>query len=229
MTLQATATQTPAPNAPTPTAAPPAIATSVPEAASASLEGMVLKMPQTRSEMRAMREMRSELSDQLTSAARRREGLAEEITTAEPNLRPGLQSRIDLLDKRILQLEQDIATTGALVARAQVQLGLTGTSDGPPFNEGRDVNFTAVGVLFTLFVLGPIAISMARNIWRRGSRPQGAAQLERENADRLSRLEQSVDTIAVEVERISEGQRFVTKLLNDSANREKAMLQRGNG
>ena len=227
MKLQATATQTPAPNAPTPTAAPPAIATSVPEAISASLDGMVFKMPTTAAEMRAMLEMREELSNQLRSAARRREDLAEEVTGTVATLRPGLQSRIDLLDQRILQIEQDIATTGALVARARGQFALTDQPDRPPFNEGRDVNFTAVGVLFTLFVLGPIAISMARNIWRRGSRPQGAAQLERENADRLSRLEQSVDTIAVEVERISEGQRFVTKLLNDSANREKAMLERG--
>jgi hypothetical protein len=32
---------------------------------------------------------------------------------------------------------------------------------------------------------------------------------------RLSRLEQAVDAIAVEIERISEGQRFTTKLLSD--------------
>ena len=32
---------------------------------------------------------------------------------------------------------------------------------------------------------------------------------------RLERIEQAVDSIAVEVERISEGQRFTTKLLSD--------------
>ena len=31
--------------------------------------------------------------------------------------------------------------------------------------------------------------------------------------DRMSRIEQAVDTIAIEVERMSEGQRFTTKLL----------------
>jgi hypothetical protein len=35
--------------------------------------------------------------------------------------------------------------------------------------------------------------------------------------DRLSRLERAVDAIAVEVERISEGQRFTTKLLSEQA------------
>lgn len=36
---------------------------------------------------------------------------------------------------------------------------------------------------------------------------------------RLSRLEQAVDAIALEIERISEGQRFTTKLLSEQARR----------
>lgn len=35
--------------------------------------------------------------------------------------------------------------------------------------------------------------------------------------ERLARIEQAVDAIAVEVERISEGQRFTTKLLSERA------------
>jgi hypothetical protein len=35
--------------------------------------------------------------------------------------------------------------------------------------------------------------------------------------DRLARLEQAVESIAIEVERISEGQRFTTKLLTERA------------
>ena len=35
--------------------------------------------------------------------------------------------------------------------------------------------------------------------------------------DRLARVEQAVESIAIEVERIGEGQRFVTKLMNDRA------------
>ena len=34
---------------------------------------------------------------------------------------------------------------------------------------------------------------------------------------RLERIEQAVDAIAIEVERISEGQRFTTKLLTERA------------
>src|ERR1700733_4191930 len=35
--------------------------------------------------------------------------------------------------------------------------------------------------------------------------------------ERLARVEQAVESIAIEIERVSEGQRFVTKLLNDKA------------
>lgn len=35
--------------------------------------------------------------------------------------------------------------------------------------------------------------------------------------ERLARIEQAVDAIAVEVERISEGQRFTTKLLSEKS------------
>lgn len=42
---------------------------------------------------------------------------------------------------------------------------------------------------------------------------------------RLSRLEQAVDAIALEVERISEGQRFTTKLLSEQA-RQNSKLSR---
>lgn len=52
--------------------------------------------------------------------------------------------------------------------------------------------------------------------WRRQSSVGESATSSMADA-RLSRLEQAVDAIAVEVERISEGQRFTTKLLSEQA------------
>jgi hypothetical protein len=42
----------------------------------------------------------------------------------------------------------------------------------------------------------------------------------------MARLEMAVESIALEVERISEGQRFTTKLLNDAAQRMAPRLER---
>jgi hypothetical protein len=72
----------------------------------------------------------------------------------------------------------------------------------------------SISSLFIIFVLAPLAIAAARNMWKRGSRPAPPPP-DIENARKLEQLQQSVDTIAVEMERVSEGQRFVTKLLSE--------------
>jgi hypothetical protein len=59
----------------------------------------------------------------------------------------------------------------------------------------------------------PIARAFARRIDRDSARPK----LPSEVTDRLERMEQAIDSIAVEVERISEGQRFTTKLLAEKS------------
>jgi hypothetical protein len=66
-----------------------------------------------------------------------------------------------------------------------------------------------------VFVLGPFAIALSRFIWKRAAAPPRPGVLDPMAAQRLEQLQQSVDTIAIEVERISESQRFVTKLLSE--------------
>ena len=55
----------------------------------------------------------------------------------------------------------------------------------------------------------PIAKALAERIARRPS----ASGVPTDVVQRLERMEQAIDSIAIEVERISEGQRFTTKLL----------------
>ena len=58
------------------------------------------------------------------------------------------------------------------------------------------------------------------------SRRRPAPAVESVSDERLARLEVAVEAIAVEVERISEGQRFTTRLLNDQAQRALPSLNR---
>jgi hypothetical protein len=46
--------------------------------------------------------------------------------------------------------------------------------------------------------------------------PRRYESLPRELSDRLTHLEQSVDAVAIEVERIGEGQRFLTRLFTEN-------------
>lgn len=73
----------------------------------------------------------------------------------------------------------------------------------------------ALGGVFMIFVLAPIAFAAARMMWKRTNRVV-AAPLPDEASKRLERLEQGMDAIAIEIERVSEGQRFVTRLLSDA-------------
>jgi hypothetical protein len=172
----------------------------------------LLPVPRTFQEIRDLRAQREELSNQLNSAAQRRRNLATELKSMPAGpARSGLEQRIIVLDKRLAQLESDIAATGRQLSEAP--LGLSETRD--PFR-GDDMpdNVAAVTAAFTVFVLFPIALAFARRIWKRGSRPQ-QVHLPVNIDQRLERLEQGVDAIAIEIERITEGQRFVTRLLSE--------------
>lgn len=73
-----------------------------------------------------------------------------------------------------------------------------------------------MGIIFgavTLMTLGtPIVKAWARRFERRTE-----VQQQQAIAQRLEAIEQAIDSVAVEVERISEGQRFTSKLLAERA------------
>jgi hypothetical protein len=60
-----------------------------------------------------------------------------------------------------------------------------------------------------------IGFPLARAFAKRMEQGQSAPRIPSDVSARLERMEQAIDSIAVEVERISEGQRFTTKLLSE--------------
>jgi hypothetical protein len=204
--------QPPAPAAPSPDIAPGARAPVV-AGAGIQLQGV----PSTPQELAALKVRRSELSDQLQSATSRRNQLASRIRGAEGVDRIGLEQRLQLLDRRILQLETDLAVTGEQLASTPANLVAVPMVGVPNvrFRSGEMARgAAAVGSLFTLLVFAPLAFAAARLMWRRASQP--AAPRDTESAQRLARLETAVDSIAIEMERVAEGQRFLTRLLAES-------------
>ena len=69
-------------------------------------------------------------------------------------------------------------------------------------------------VMIAVMVVGwPIARAFGRRIERRGQ----VATLDAGTMEQLQRIEQAVDAMAIEVERISESQRFMARLQRDTA------------
>lgn len=159
---------------------------------------------------------REELSNQLVSVDGRRSKLMSQLRqTEDPTAVKGLQERLALLDQRQLQLEGDLAVTGRQLSSvpAGMVAGTGIASNIAGFSSGQAL---ALSIVTVIFVLAPLAIGLARTLWKRASRPALPTAVFNEAAQRLERLEGAVDTIAIEIERISEGQRFVTKLLSES-------------
>lgn len=165
--------------------------------------------------LRGLEAQRSELRDQLERVQDQRNELAgwlkqDDITTPD---RDGLTARLKETDGRISSLEQQIAQADMAVAKASAVPGAI--VEPPPRlpDPGPPEGVVAISIVFTLFVLCPIAVAYARRLWKRGSTI--IAPVPRDVTDRLEQMGQAVESIAIEVERIGEGQRFLTRVMSD--------------
>ena len=75
----------------------------------------------------------------------------------------------------------------------------------------HQLEMTGVGA-FLLMI--PIVFALSRRIWVR-SGPKLKPVFDLESSPRLQRLEEALESVAIEVERIGEAQRFATKLLSE--------------
>jgi hypothetical protein len=71
----------------------------------------------------------------------------------------------------------------------------------------------AIGGFFFTVIVIVIGLPLVRAYVRQKERTPVLTPADVERDQRLARIETAVETMAVEIERISEGQRFVTRLL----------------
>jgi len=134
--------------------------------------------------------------------------------------RAGIDQRLAVIDQQLAAKQIAIAEADAQVARAAAVPGAT----APSAQSNRDLatDRFEMGAITTTVLLIPIALAYARRIWRRSS---VVISLPPELTDRLTTLEHSVDAVALEVERIGEGQRFVTQLMAERTSPLSALAQ----
>jgi hypothetical protein len=172
--------------------------------------------PLTPQEASVIREQRSEMSNQLTSAQGRREELLDELRTAPPGTEQGLRDQYQVLSDRIVAIENDIEASGRVLRTGQVPAGITLV---PPrsFNTGNRTDDAERGAALAATILIPIgAIYMWRAIRRKRRGGRREVEVNTEHEARFDRLEQAVDAIALEIERVGEAQRYQAKLLTEA-------------
>ena len=93
---------------------------------------------------------------------------------------------------------------GVLFILANIGGGVVAAAEGEPVHAGIHAALVLVGAYF---------------VRRVARRKYADASLPDELTNRFTRLEQAVDAVAIEVERIGEGQRFLTRLVTENDRR----------
>jgi hypothetical protein len=161
----------------------------------------------------AARTQRQLVRDQLNDAENERDGIAQELR--QPNVvaedYKGLELRLKAADARILELQTRLAAAQEHEAQSAALPGSTEQSVDESRNERFEV-FMLGATIITLVLGFPLVIGYARRLWRRSA---VTLTLTPELTQRLDSIERAVEATAVEVERVGEGQRFVTQLLSN--------------
>ena len=80
---------------------------------------------------------------------------------------------------------------------------------------------------FMTAIIISIGIPLVRGLVRRWDRSNAQPSLPADTSARLERIEQAIDAMSIEVERIAEGQRFVTRMMSDRSQERVALPLRG--
>jgi len=161
------------------------------------------------------RAQRRELSNQLNDLEDTRRGITsqlEELDPANTDRKP-LENRLNDIDTRIKAVDQMLAGNAAQLAQAAAVPGAVVEQPPPAPRQGPPEEAWVLGGIFLIVAVFPLSVAFARRIWRRSA--AAVTSLPRDIADRLQRMEQAIEATAVEVERIGEGQRFITRLFTE--------------
>ncbi len=163
-----------------------------------------------------LKNQRSVLRDELRELGNRRESLVEQIQSNGANLTgsalTGIESRIATIDKSLAAVDAQLAITDAQLAQAAAVPGAIVPEPVVP-ETGPPEEFYVLGGIFLIVVGLPLSVAYARRIWKRSTAV--VMSIPAELVSRIQRIEQTVETSAVEIERIGEGQRFITKILGE--------------
>ena len=165
---------------------------------------------------------REVLGDQMERLQDERRDITNRLNATDPEQqlssadKAGLEKRLATLDGRIDVMDKQIAGADAQVAAAA---GIPGAVVEPPPIErhGPPEEVFVLGGIFMFVAIMPISIAYARRIWRRSA--AAVTAIPRDIIDRFTQIDQAVESIAVEVERIGEGQRFITRVLSEQGKR----------
>lgn len=182
-------------------------------AAGDAAEALASGIPRTTEDVRGIRARQSELNSQLRTYDARADALIEEMRAAPTEAREAIAQRLKVVTDRMVAIETELAQTGYQLSHAPPRLmSVTTVQNVAPRPRGLQSDQIAVlSGLAIVLVAAPLALGIARLLWKRAFVRRSPVH-DVESTQRLKRMEHAVDAMAIEVERISEGQRFLTQI-----------------
>ena len=165
----------------------------------------------------AMRNQVRVIQDQLSDTRSTRDHITRELANRRTQGadRAGLEARLISLDGRIADLDKALASAQSQqAAAAAVPFALVDPNSSPRDHSVPPDAAAAIATAFLFAISFPIVIAYSRRIWRRSAKVTVTLPLE--VATRLQAMEEAIESVAIEVERIGEGQRFMTQALAES-------------
>jgi len=170
--------------------------------------------------LRMLEEQQVSLTVQLANAQQQLRELQMTAERSPESERARIQTFVVQNEARVAALKERLATVRDQIAQSQDAIGRDAAAPKVPVGVAvAQENWRIFGLTPTEFystggfiLLFPLVLALARRIWRGGTR-RSADTASLEGSPQIARLEQAVEAIAIEVERISEAQRFSAKLL----------------
>jgi gas vesicle protein len=177
---------------------------------------------QVREAQQQVREAQQETQQQVRDAQQRVRDAQQEMRDAQQQVREArTNDQRGAANQAMAGAQQSLHEAEAALRAVQQQTrDVPFVYTGQPPNDRPMIPGEAVDIAIGFFVTcaviivgWPISRALGRRFERRGAQPT----LESGMSEQLQRIEQSVEAIAIEVERISESQRFLAKLQDKSA------------
>ena len=208
-----------------------------------SRTGLIQRQPAVRE---LLTEQRHELQRQAEELSQRRNVLvAQHRNMGDSPARRELETRMSEIDARLSRLDAQIDRLNEQISEAiqggggggsnapvivdvpRIVRGVQGQISVPPFNtqRQRQQDMRQIAGVMAAEAVAFALIGIA--FWRFGMRRmrQSFDRAFSNQAGQLTQLQHAVDVIGIEVERISEGQRYVAKVLSEGSPAAKALAQ----
>jgi uncharacterized phage infection (PIP) family protein YhgE len=176
-----------------------------------------------------------EMQQQVREAQQRvREAQQQVRAATSPDQRGAAQQAVNAAQDGVREAEAAVRDAEAQVRETEGELRAVGhvgaqTIHVPPAMQHEGIPPQAVDLAIGFFIMCAVIVigwPIARALGRRIDRPRTTTPLDSGLGEQLQRIEQAVEAMSIEVERISEAQRFMTKLQTGSVQPSVAQLRR---